>query len=205
MTRYFFDSTVASNIPSDAVGVCGYVDGAYRWASADWARFPNAVKVRIAVNPATNDGHCLDVEPGNWNAVASVDWVIMRRASGLATPTVYAGSWAPGYTWQDVLNAHAVRGVDPPLIWYANYDGIAVIPDGCVAKQYASSSMLGIDADVSVVADYWAGVDPAPEPVPVPVPQPIDPASALNRIKAGRALLVQAEVEFQAAEEDVTP
>jgi hypothetical protein len=167
MTRLMYDSTTASAIPTNAAMVAGYCDGLYVWSEADWNRFPNAVKVRIAVKPYTNDGHALDVEPGNWNAAASVDWVLLRRSAGMV-PTVYCGSWAPGYTWEDVLAAHAARGVPPPLIWYANYDGVKVVPAGAVAKQYADAGPY----DLSVVEDYWPGVDVAPVPVPVPKPAP---------------------------------
>jgi hypothetical protein len=192
MTRYFYDSTVAANIPADAAGVCGYCDGLYVWSASDWARFPNAVKVRIAVNPATNDGHVLDTEPGNWDAAASVDWVLMRRASGLATPTVYCGSWAPGYTWQDVLNAHAARGIDPPLIWYANYSTGPNIPAGAIAHQYAAMATY----DLSIVADYWSSVDIEPTP-PQPDPQPgPDVSSAQGRIAS-------AITDLQAAQQDL--
>lgn len=199
MTRLLYDSTVAANIPADAEMVAGYVDGLYKWTPADWARFPNAVKVRIAINPATNDGHALDIEPGNWDAAASVDWTIMRRASGVV-PTIYCGTWAPGYTWQDVIDAHDARGVPRPQIWLAYYDGIQVIPDGCVAKQYANDAMLGFGADASVAADYWPGVDAPPPVPPPPDPDPADPcaqyrqndANAVTRIQRAQAELVEA-------------
>ena len=41
-----------------------YIDGRYVWHADDWARFPHAVKVRIAVFASTNDGQVLDVVDG---------------------------------------------------------------------------------------------------------------------------------------------
>ena len=162
--RQMYDAVDPRGIPRDAEMVAGYLDGSQsRWPAEAWGWFPNAVKVQIVINPALNAGHVLDIEPGNWPASASVDWVLMRRAAGVE-PTVYCGTWAPGYTWQDVLDAHDARGVPRPQIWLAYYDRIAVIPDGCVAKQYASDSMLGTGYDASVVVDYWPGVDAAPQP-----------------------------------------
>ena len=163
MTRICYDSTTPSAIPADAAMVAGYSDGIYAWSAADWARFSNAVQVRIVVNSITDDGDVLDIEPGNNDALASVDWTIARRAAG-AVPTVYCGNWAPGYTMADVVAAHNARGVPPPQFWLADFDGVQAIPDGCIAKQYANAQMLGINADASVVADFWPGVDPMPDP-----------------------------------------
>ena len=199
MTRLMYDSTDASAIPADARMVAGYVDGLYRWSIADWARFPNAVKAHIAVNPATNDGDVLDIEPGNWDAVASVDWVIQRRADGLEQPTVYCGSWAPGYNWQDVLDAHAARGVPAPLIWYANYATGPTIPDGCIGHQYADVGPY----DLSVVADFWPGLDVAP-PAPQPPTTGPDVTSALGRLMVARRNIRDSSDQIENAIEDLT-
>jgi hypothetical protein len=154
-----YDGVDASLLPTSAQLVGGYVDGLYRWSAADWARFPRSVKVRIAVFANTNDGEVLDVEPGNATPAESVDWVLMRRRAG-ADPTVYMNT----STWPQVRSAFHARGVTEPHYWVAQYDGVAAIPADAVAKQYYNNNQLGYD--LSAVADYWPGVDPAPSAVP---------------------------------------
>lgn len=154
MTRTMYDGIDASRLPTNAQLVGGYVDGNYRWSDADWARFgASTVKVRIAVFSTTNDGIILDVEPGNATPAQSVDWVIMRRDAGV-DPTVYMNT----STWDIVRSAFQARGVAEPHYWVAQYDNIATVPSGAVGKQYFNSDSLGYD--LSVVADYWPGVDP---------------------------------------------
>lgn len=168
MARVMYDGTnddaaaiAVQARPGDLVA--GYVDGLYKWSDADWSRFPTAVKVRIAVFSSTNDGHVLDVERGNATPAQSVDWVLLRRAAGV-DPTVYMNL----STWPVVRAAFQARGVPEPHYWVADYDGVAVIPAGAVAKQYADDQLLGVPWDISVVAAYWPGVDPAPIPAPDP-------------------------------------
>lgn len=202
MTRTMLDSTSAANIPADAVMVAGYVDGNYAWSDADWARFPNAVKVRIAVKPTTNDGHVIDVEPGNWTDADSIAWVQMRRAAGVE-PTIYCGNAAQGYECSELAAIYAASGVAMPQMWLADYDGIANVPPGYIAKQYAD----GPAYDTSVVADYWPGVDAAPSSGP-------DVPDAQSRIASARALLTPlvgyipvlaaVDTHLQAAQEDLT-
>lgn len=157
MTRTFYDSTNPAAIPSNAAGVGGYVDGAYKWSAGDWARFPNAVHVRIACFAFTDDGHVLDVESGCSSPADAPQWVQRRRAAGV-DPTVYMSESA----WGSVRQAFTSRGVAEPHYWVAWYDGrpdLSTVP-GAVAKQYADPAAgSGGDYDVSVVADYWPGVD----------------------------------------------
>jgi hypothetical protein len=153
--RLMYDSTTAANIPADAAIVGGYVDGAYRWSDADWARFPNAIKVRIATRPATNDGHVGDVERGNMTATQAVDWVRMRRGEG-ADPTIYCSA-SP---WPSVRAAFQDAVEKEPHYWIADYDRDPTIPVGAVAKQYESPKTgSGGHYDLSNVADFWPGVE----------------------------------------------
>ncbi len=151
--RTLYDSVTAFNIPADAQMVAGYVDGRYAWSASDWARFPGAVKVRIACFAWTNDGHVLDVETGDATPAQAPGWVQMRRAAGV-DPTVYCStSW-----WPSVRSAFVAQGVPEPHYWIAAYPGIgAQLYPGSVAHQYADPGPY----DVSVVADYWPGVDGA--------------------------------------------
>ncbi|HEU5428066.1 MAG TPA: hypothetical protein VFU74_14395 [Actinocrinis sp.] len=146
MTRTMYDGVDASRLPTNAQLVAGYVDGLYVWSAADWARFPHSVKVRIAVFSSTNDGEVLDVEPGNATPAESVDWVLRRRGAGV-DPTVYMNT----STWPTVRSAFGARGVAEPHYWIAQYDGVASLPAGAVAKQYYNNDQAGYD--LSVVAD----------------------------------------------------
>jgi hypothetical protein len=172
--RTFYDAITPANIPITAQGVCGYVDGKYAWTAADWARFPHSVKARIAVFSSTNDGHILDVEAGCSTPGNAPGWVVRRRAAGI-DPTVYCSLSA----WPTVKVAFANAGVAEPHWWIAAYPGNGPnLYPGAVAHQYADPGPL----DLSVVADYWPGVDPKPAPLPGPpspirpVPNPVPPA-----------------------------
>jgi hypothetical protein len=160
--------TIASDahlIPANAQMVAGYVDGLYVWSDAEWARFPNATKIRIAVFTSTNDGHVLDCEQGNNTPASSVDWVLMRRKAGI-DPTVYCGrnTW-----WSQIRASFQARGVAEPHYWVADYSAGQSIPAGAIALQYTDTGPY----DISVVADYWPGVDPKPTP-PAPTIQDSD-------------------------------
>lgn len=155
--RTMYDSTAAIDIPSDARMVAGYVDGKYKWSPLDWLRFPHAIRVRIAVFQTTNDGHVLDVESGNADPSQSVDWVLMRRKAG-ADPTVYCSE----SLWPSVHYAFQLRKVAEPHYWTANYTRGPTLLPGTIAHQYADPITSGGHYDLSIVADYWPGVDPIP-------------------------------------------
>jgi hypothetical protein len=149
--RTMYDAITPANIPTDAQMVAGYVDGRYAWHAADWDLFPFAVKVRIAVFSSTNDGHVLDVEPGCSTPGSAPGWVQRRRAAGV-DPTVYCNT----ATWPTVRAAFAAAGVREPHWWIAAYPGNGPnLYPGSVAHQYADPGPV----DISVVADYWPGVD----------------------------------------------
>src|SRR5207302_962487 len=157
MTRTLYDSITATDIPASAQVVAGYVNGTYRWSDADWARFPNAIKVRIATRANVNDGHVLDVETGAATPGQAPGWVQMRRAAGI-DPTVYCNA----STQVAVQAAFDAAGVPQPHYWIAHYDNVPSLPPGAVAKQYIDPPSAGGHYDLSTVADYWPGVDPVP-------------------------------------------
>jgi hypothetical protein len=163
----------ADVIPTSAQLVAGYIDGDYVWTAADWARFPHSVHVAIAVRSTTNGGQVLDVETGNASPAESVTWVKMRRGAG-TDPTVYCSE----STWSSVRSEFQGSSVTEPHYWIASYDGNTAIPSGAIAHQYESTA----NWDLSSVADYWPGVDPAPAPAPKPdteedVMQQIEPTA----------------------------
>ena len=153
--RTMYDAVNAQNIPPGATMVAGYGDTIHipQWTATDWARFPNAIKVVIVKRASTSAGHVLDVETGDATPAQAPGWVLMRRAAG-ADPTVYCNS----ATWPAVRAAFAAARVAEPHYMIAKYDGVAAIPMGAIAKQFRNTPGY----DVSIVADYWPGVDPAP-------------------------------------------
>lgn len=153
--RTFYDSVNAAAIPTNVSGVLGYVDGAYAWTEADWARFPDGVaKVGIAVFASTMAGTVLDVERGDATPDQAPNWVVRRRSSGV-DPWVYCNL----STWDAVIAAFNSAGVDQPHYWIAHYDGIAEIPRGALGKQYVDPPASGGNYDLSVFPDYIPGVD----------------------------------------------
>lgn len=152
--RTMYDAVTAANIPAGARMVAGYIDRIklQPWTAADWARFPQAVKVTIVKKAATNAGHVLDVEPGDADPGEAPGWVRMRRAAG-ADPTIYCNR----ATWPSVRSAFSSAGVAEPHYWIAHFDGDPAIPAGAIAKQYLGNVAPGYD--VSSVADHWPGVD----------------------------------------------
>jgi hypothetical protein len=152
--RTMYDAVDASRIPANAEMVAGYVDTIRipQWTDADWARFPNAVKVEIVKKATSNKGHVLDVEVGDATPAEAPGWVRMRRNSGLATPTIYCSLSA----WRTLLTEFASQGVPEPLWWIAHYDNNPLIPGGAIAIQHTTTPGY----DISAVADYWPGVDP---------------------------------------------
>lgn len=176
MTRKMYDSTNPNAIPTNAQLVAGYLaPSPYAWTTAAWARFPNSVKVQIAVRASTNAGQVLDVESGDATAEQAPGWVTMRRAAG-QDPTVYCSEGS----WGSVQSAFASQNVAQPHYWVAAYPGGgAVIPVGAVAHQYADPSSSGGDWDLSIVADFWPGVDG----VTVTGPVDIDLNQALTEYK----------------------
>lgn len=151
------DAPAMARYPGPVSFVAGYVDGLYRWSAADWALFPNSTHVRIAVFADTDDGIVLDCEPGNCTPAQSVDWVLLRRRAGV-DPTVYCNQLDPDVGWPAVRAAFRARGVAEPHYWVANYSvdqAHPQIPAGAVGLQYRDAGSY----DLSVVADYWPGVD----------------------------------------------
>jgi hypothetical protein len=152
-----YDSVDPSRIPVDAQLVAGYIAGPYAWHPLGWLRFPTARKVRIAPIASLNDGDVLDVERTDASPDAAPGWVARRRAAG-ADPSVYCSV----DTWPVVRAAFKAHDVAEPHYWLAHYGVAPVIPDGAVALQYANEQPPG--CDTTIVADYWPGVDPAPQP-----------------------------------------
>jgi hypothetical protein len=154
MTRTMFDAVTPGNLPRGARIVAGYSDGLYSNMKEIDAAFPSAIHVDIAVSSNFDGGHVLDVERGDALPGNAPGWVVRRRNNGI-DPSVYCDA----STWPSVRAAFHSQGIAEPHYWIAQYDGDPTIPPGAVAKQYASNAAY----DTSSVADYWPGIDPAPE------------------------------------------
>jgi hypothetical protein len=149
----FFDSVNVNNIPPEATVVAGYVDGRYANVGAMRARFPNAVIITITVSGLPDVNVC-DCEAGDLTPAQAAQWAHGEVMAG-RRPTVYcSASTRPAAV--AALAPYGLqfgRDVDN---WVADYDGVAQVPSGSVAKQYAST---GYDANVAL--PEW-GVLPQP-------------------------------------------
>lgn len=155
--RTCYDSVTPPNILQHDTTpqiVAGYANGRYKWSDADWALFPNAVKIRIAVRAYELNAHVLDCEVGDATPDECPLWAQERRARG-GVPIIYCNR----STWLQVKAAFNERDVQQPLYWIATANGREEIPAGAIGAQYLLN-YRGVD--VSVMADYIPGIDPVP-------------------------------------------
>lgn len=162
MTRIFFDAIEPKNMPKDGDGYLGYDDGNWPDAAEEATMFPGKVIGKITTNPAHNYGSIGDGPPDNGTWPQWVGWVEMRRAAG-EDPTINTNT----SNWDSGKEAFREANVPDPHWWIAHYlnsppdlKNLPPIPDGAVALQCYDYGGY----DISVVADYWPGVDPKPAP-----------------------------------------
>lgn len=183
MTRIMYDSTTAADVPKSATMALGYLDGAYRTVAALKARKPRPVIVTTTVNGSTPGAHVIDRETGDATPAGAARWALAENKAG-RLPTVY--TYLSGV--KDVLAALAAIGLgrDDVLIFTAHYTGrphfcgrVCLLRYGklafrprVIATQYANPDFTKHHYDLSLVHDYWPGVDPEPAPKP-PKVQPL--------------------------------
>jgi hypothetical protein len=155
MTRTMYDGITAADVP-DGWGVAGYIDGNWPDYAALKLRWPNAVHISVAVT-AADDAWALDVENYDATPAQAPGWASRQRDRGNPYPWVYMNA----STWPEVVYEFAQQKVAAPLYWVAQYDGLAVVPPGAIAKQHTNTPGY----DESVVADYVPGIDLPPAPV----------------------------------------
>lgn len=157
-----YDSTNIGDIPKTAGMIAVYADGRYEGTeAAARARFPHALLVTITVRGEADRNVC-DCETGDLTPAEAARWAKAEIAAG-RHPTIYCSD-SP---WPSVKAAVHAAGIDAKDVswWIAHYDGDPTIPVGAVAKQYEGSPGNSPGHyDLSSVADYWPGVDPAPKP-----------------------------------------
>jgi hypothetical protein len=152
--RIMYDSTSIIDDPVAPL-IAYYCDGVFAVSEAAVrARFPHATLVAISA-VGTNAGIVGDVEPGCMTILQAVVWVKERRAAGF-DPTLYCNET---YGWAPVRNTFLAEHVTEPHYWVADYDGVATIPAGAIAKQYENPTLTHGHFDKSVAANYWPGVD----------------------------------------------
>jgi hypothetical protein len=194
-----YDSTTPAAIPPDAAMVAGYLaPSPWAWSAVDWARFPRAVHVRIAVRAGTPDGHVLDVEQGDALPEQAVRWVQRRRAAG-ADPTVYCNF----STWPLVISAFTAARVAQPHYWIARYDESVSVPTmggiTAIAHQWVSEPG-GNHYDISTVANHWPGVDSTPE-VDMLLTDKLNPNPAKGTVNEALNAVLQGETGERSAGE----
>jgi len=174
MSKRMVDSITPTDIPVNdpATGrpwdyVLGYVDGAFTWSAAGWARFPNSIHVRCAVRSSTLDADVLDRESGDATATQAVQWVQAKRARGDRTVCVYVGL----AEWGALQAAFNAAGVAHPDYGVAAYpgagavqqtlNGITSVFHQCADPTYGPGGVgSGGHYDLSVVVDGWMGSTP---------------------------------------------
>jgi hypothetical protein len=166
MTRIFYDSVTVADLPPDGDGYLGYVDGPYRNYEAVRARFPGRPVASVTVT-GTSDANVCDCETGDLTPSQAAGWAKRQLAAG-KLPTIYCNA----STWPAVKQAVATAGLTPRMgdrYLIAEYPGPGAKPDptipaGAIGHQYLGSPEGGSPGhyDVSVVVEYWPGVDPVP-------------------------------------------
>lgn len=148
--RIMYDSVNPRKLPLDAKVIAGYINGRYRWADRAWSWFPHSTHVSISVDPNLNSGIVLDVEPGCARNDQVVAWVRKRRLQNV-DPTIYTSL----SNWANIEHEFEKAGERRPHYWIAKWDNDPKILAGSIAHQYETKGPY----DLSVVADYWPGVD----------------------------------------------
>lgn len=141
----------------DAALIAGYLDGHWAWDVTEWGLFPKSAHVGIVTSAGSNFGDVLDVEKGDATPAETAGWIAMRKASGLAVPTIYCRA--------DTISAVRIgtgRWVlaEDYDIWVADWTGQPHqltssgpgIAAACAATQYEKTPGYDVSA---VYDDRW--------------------------------------------------
>ena len=148
-----YDSTNPQDIPTTAEAVAGYVDGIYAWPDSGWLRFPNSVKLSIAIS-ATSEADALDVENGDATPAQAPGWVKAQIARGIK-PWVYCNR--SNRSAVELACQSAGIGPTQMALWVATLDGTQSVAAGfypVAAVQYANSTLAGGHYDLSITTAY---------------------------------------------------
>lgn len=190
--RYMADSTNGFDIPQGRFElVAGYVDGLYAWSGAMWKFHDSARHVTITVFGGSQVADVADVERGDLTPAQGADWALNMIRLG-RYPTLYYSE----YLDPQIQAEMGARGIHAFGIWRANWNNVPDLHPNDTAHQYADSAMVGAHYDVSVVRDYWPGVDPAPAPQPSPPPPPPAQGGAAGSLQGWGQLQVLVDVDL---------
>jgi hypothetical protein len=159
MTIIMYDSVTASEIPSDAMAVAGYIDGHYANVAELRARFPRALLLEVTTSGGSAHATAVDEEPGDASVAGAVAWLRAAAARGVWRPCAYASVSGMGA----LLAACTAAGLNLPefRFWSAHYEAGAHIcgPASCRlvsrsmdATQWTDRA-LGRNLDESLLAD----------------------------------------------------
>lgn len=163
--RTMFDGINPSTVPSGAAVYAGYVNGNWPTYTAFVNEHPSAQHVSVSVFSSGN-AQVLDVENGDAAAVDVPAWLSRQRALGQVRPTVYCSrEGAPGYGWQDVINACRATGIALPDFWIADYTTSAhsLSLDGVPAVAVQWIDHGGYD-ESAIYDPSWPSTSPQPQP-----------------------------------------
>jgi hypothetical protein len=157
-----YDGVNPGLVPAGADVYAGYINGMWPTYNNFVQMYPTAKHVSISVFSA-GDAQVLDVENGDAAAVDVPAWLNRQRARGQYRPTVYCSRiGAPGYGWQDVMNACDQAGVAHPDFWIADYTGQPHSLPGAVAVQWTDHG--GYDESAIYDADWPVHTTPTVPP-----------------------------------------
>lgn len=152
------DAVTVGNLPTDLQFAFGYVDGPFANIDAVRARCPHAKVQGITVEGNPHAQNC-DSETGDLTIPSTITYVEGALALHVYRPGVYANMnrWIA----LGMIDALAKYG-NRIKRWVADFDGVAEIPAGFDAKQYATN---GVDSDICLES-YFDTVAPAPPAPP---------------------------------------
>lgn len=159
--RTMFDSTTARDIPINVALAAGYANGRFAWSATDWKRFPPSSHVVISVNAWYHSAIVLDVETGDATPEQVNGWIIGAEKATGWTPTLYGTK-----STLDRCKLLVAKGKLTCDYWLAEWSGVAHLPAGFAACQYAAPGHGSPGHfDMSVVADWWPRNVGAPKPI----------------------------------------
>ena len=167
-----YDGVNPATVPAGADVYAGYVNGSWPTYQAFVQQHPQAQHVSISVFSSGN-AQVLDCETGDARASDVPAWLTRQRSLGQVRPTVYCSRiGAPGYGWQDVINACKAVNVALPDFWIADYTsgphGLTLDGITAVAVQWTDHGGY----DESVINDpTWPGTPKAATVAPQTPPQ----------------------------------
>lgn len=164
--RTMFDSVDVNAIPTNALMVAGYLDGAYPTWAALTKKFPHATRISITVTtPGLQTADVIDRETGDATPSHAAAWAHQKHHAG-GYPVIYvnAAGWAETITAVKSLGLNPRRDVG---WWVADWTGKAHRPRRglirALACQYAApGNGAPGHYDISAVYGVWPGVDLIP-------------------------------------------